>query len=183
MRYQRLVLVVGLAFCIPGVADTHRWAASGNGVLTDGKPESGKPESECTFLRRGCLARPSDFRWSGPAAELGFYRGAESVGAEGVLALQVRADCVEFGRIDGFGEQPPVSGVASGVGFRKREPGRMRVDEWVGLAQRIAMEAGPRIGSRIGDHPGTHRVEFDVAQALQEVAIAADRAGFVAAFP
>ena len=46
------------------------------------------------------LARPPDLRRTGATAELGFDCGAEACGAQGMLALEEKADCSGFCWID-----------------------------------------------------------------------------------
>jgi hypothetical protein len=46
-----------------------------------------------------------------------------------------------------------------------------------------AVEAGPQILLRCGDHAGADRIELDVADAGQQVAVGLDRTGLVAALP
>ena len=49
--------------------------------------------------------------------------------------------------------------------------------------QRMMPMAGPRKVGGVGHHPGAHGVEFDMAMALEQVAVVADRACLVASFP
>jgi hypothetical protein len=45
------------------------------------------------------------------------------------------------------------------------------------------MNAGPPIVLRQGDHTGSHRIEFDIPQAPQQIVIGVDQAGLVTSLP
>ena len=66
---------------------------------------SRKPRSECTFLERAFsaalrIARPAYLRRSCTPSELRLDRGADAIGPECMLALQVLADSVSFCGVD-----------------------------------------------------------------------------------
>src|SRR5690606_27337009 len=56
-------------------------------------------------------------------------------------------------------------------------------EQYVGGRRRVAAMARPWVVRGIFYHPGTKRVEFDVALAAQEVGVVHDRTGCVPAFP
>lgn len=59
----------------------------------------------------------------------------------------------------------------------------MGVDDRVVTPEGVGCMAGPRVVGRIGAHARANRVELDIAVAAQQVGVAIDEGGFVAAFP
>src|SRR5690606_18964885 len=142
-----------------------------------------KPGSEYTFLRAAWLRRPSDPGRAGAASQLALDGLAEAVVAENVLALERRADLPDFVRVQPGDDQRAVGGSACRVVGAERAVTRVGLDQRVGRAARVGGVARPRVIRRIGHHPGAHRVELDVPVAPQQVVVAVDQAGLVAAFP
>jgi hypothetical protein len=59
----------------------------------------------------------------------------------------------------------------------------VRSNQGVALAQCVRAIAGPAVASRIVHHACAHRVQFDVAIAVQQIAVAIHKAGLVPPLP
>lgn len=100
-----------------------------------------------------------------------------------VLGLEVPASGVGFFGVDGLHDERAVVLLALVRGAAKVLHHGVRCDCGIRRAQCLMAEARPAVISWVGHHFCVYRVEFDVALALQQVAIVADRACFVATLP
>lgn len=64
-----------------------------------------------------------------------------------------------------------------------RQPTGMRLQKVQVHSIAVGVIAGPRVINGIGHHACSHRVEFDIACAGEQVVVIIHRAGFLAAFP
>ena len=117
------------------------------------------------------------------AAGFGFYHRAEIVPAPSALLLKVRPDLVELlvgQRL--VQKAAPDLGSLQRIGVEREPRGVRRQHRAVALSQ-MCSAARPSIGQGIVGDAGAYGVEFDVALAGEEVALVADQAGLVTAFP
>lgn len=120
---------------------------------------------------------------AGETVGFGLDHGLEGGGAEGALLLQGGADGGQFVVADGFAQEllPPL-GAFGGCAAAGQPDGVM--GQAVGRAQaEVGLAGGPWVAGGVVDDRRTHGVEFDVAQALQQVVVVGYQAGLVAAFP
>ena len=84
------------------------------------------------------LFRAADFFRADPSTELLLDHPAEAVGAIGLLVLDVSADCVGFGRVDGLRNKLAVGLLAGRRVGAEAQHCDVRCQQRVGLAQGMA---------------------------------------------
>lgn len=98
-----------------------------------------KQGSESNFLLGRCfwraLAWAADLLWTDASPELLLDHSAEAVGAVGLLMLDVPADSVGFGRVDGLRNEVTIGLLAARRVGAEAQYGRVRCQQRVGLVQ------------------------------------------------
>ena len=119
----------------------------------------------------------------GGASQGGFHHALEALVAERALLPGIRAKLLQVFRFDACVQPLLVGEGALGLIVSRREVKRVGCDEWDRTLGPNACARSTSGSLRCVDHRSTHRIEFDVAVAVQYMAFPVAQAGLAAAFP